>query len=37
VPKAGNYIQYHEQLEQLKQRVAANEKKMEEDKKSIDR
>ncbi len=31
IPRASNHIQYHGQLEQLKQRIASNEKKMEED------
>lgn len=30
VPKASNYIRYHEQLDQLKQKIAENEKKMDE-------
>jgi len=34
-PKAGNHIHYHEQLDQLKQKVAENEKKTDEWNKSI--
>jgi hypothetical protein len=30
VAKAGNPIQYHEQLDQLKQKISENEKKMDE-------
>ena len=30
VPKARHYIQYHEQVDQFKQKIAENEKKMDE-------
>jgi hypothetical protein len=35
VPKSDNIIRYHEQLDQLKQKIAENENKINEGNKSI--